>query len=151
MVTNYTIRFVEKRDMNQLIDLCESHARYEKADYDRSGKAESLEKSLFEFTPKLFCLVVESGQNLIGYATYMIQYSTWNANEYIYLDCLYLSEMSRGMNIGEKLMNQVKEEASKLGSDHIQWQTPDFNEGAIRFYSRIGADSKSKERFFWAV
>ena len=30
----------------------------------------------------------------------------------------------------------------------IQWQTPDFKARAIKFYKRIGATSKLKERFF---
>ncbi len=148
---SYKIRKAEQKDLGQLIDLCEAHAHYEQATYERNGKSALLDKALFDKTPKLFCLVVESGQQLIGYATYMIQYSTWDAAEYAYLDCIYLTEASRGMNIGEQLMNRVKEESVKCGCNHIQWQTPDFNTGAIKFYKRIGAFSKSKERFFWAV
>jgi hypothetical protein len=33
----------------------------------------------------------------------------------------------------------------------VQWQTPAWNEGAIRFYDRIGAVSKEKLRFFLPV
>ena len=34
---------------------------------------------------------------------------------------------------------------------HIQWQTPEFNKRAIKFYDRIGAQSKSKMRYFLDV
>jgi hypothetical protein len=33
----------------------------------------------------------------------------------------------------------------------LQWQTPVFNEKAIRFYHRMGATSKDKVRFFLEV
>jgi len=151
MKAPYTIRFAIKADIGQLIDLCEAHAQYEKSEYNRAGKAENLLKSLFNKTPKLYCLVVECENRLIGYATYMVQYSTWDACEYVYMDCLFLDQSTRGRGIGEKIMLTIKEEAQKQNCQHIQWQTPDFNEGAIRFYKRIGAFSKGKERFFWEV
>ena len=148
------IRFVSPLDMDALIQLCAEHAAYEKAEYDPYGKKEALSLRLFSPPPPLYCLVVEQQtlpNPIIGYATYMKQFSTWDARYYLYLDCLYLNEQSRGQGLGERLMLRVKEEAQKLGLSEIQWQTPDFNEGAIRFYHRLGATSKNKERFFWQV
>jgi len=143
------IRFVKQIDLEELVNLCESHALYEKADFSKEGIKEKLQKHLFEQTPALYCLVVELNSKLIGYATYMKQFSTWDANFYVYMDCLFLNEKSRGLGLGEKLMNTIKEESIKLGCDLIQWQTPTFNSGAIKFYNRIGAYSKDKERFFF--
>lgn len=81
----------------------------------------------------------------------MLQYSTWDAKYYTYLDCLFLLEEARGKGAGQQLMRSVKTESLKLNSGLIQWQTPDFNVDAIRFYRRLGAVSKSKERFFWEI
>lgn len=147
----FTIRFVEEADIDQLIDLCEAHAHYEQARYTRTGKAVQLAADLFCETPKLYGLVVEQHGNLVGYATYMRQYATWDANDYVYLDCLFLDEAVRGLGIGTQLMERVREETQRLGCSLIQWQTPDFNTRAITFYNRLGATSKSKERFFWEM
>jgi GNAT superfamily N-acetyltransferase len=106
---------------------------------------------LFSNNPSLFCLVVEKDNQLIGYATYMKQFSTWDANHYIYMDCLFMTEESRGFGIGEKLINRIMKEAQKLECVLIQWQTPDFNKRAMKFYNRIGATQKSKERFFLTI
>ncbi|MEP5913610.1 MAG: GNAT family N-acetyltransferase, partial [Flavobacteriaceae bacterium] len=81
----------------------------------------------------------------------MKQFSTWDSDFYIYMDCLFMTEESRGFGIGEKLINKIKLEGVKNQCTHIQWQTPDFNKRAIKFYNRIGAESKSKERFFLKV
>lgn len=147
-MTTPKIRLVQLQDLPQLLDLCAAHAAYEKCSYDPEGKQERLAKDLFSDAPKLYCLVVEYEGLLIGYATYMAQYATWDAQEYLYMDCLYLTESSRGYGIGVKIIKKLTDEAKRLGCSHIQWQTPDFNTGAIRFYSRIGGTSKSKERFF---
>ena len=143
-----TIRFAEKKDMNHIIDLCEAHAQYEESDYNRDGKEQQLERDIFDVSPKIFCLVVESELELIGYATYAKQYSTWDANQYIYMDCLYIKEQARGHGIGEKLVRKIQEDGRKMNCNLVQWYTPDFNVRAIKFYNRIGATSKSKERFF---
>ncbi len=151
MPNNYKIRFIRQDDLEQFITLCELHAQYEKAEYSAAGKLEKLQKVFFSDSPKLFGLVVESGSELKGFATYMTQYSTWNAEEYVYLDCLFLVEEIRAKGIGKNLMTRVKQEAKRLGCTLIQWQTPDFNEGAIRFYKRLGAKSKDKKRFYWNI
>ena len=95
-------------------------------------------------------MALRNGQ-IAGYATYMKQYATWDAREYLYLDCLYISESYRSEGIGRQLIDQVQVESRKHGCDLMQWQTPSFNKDAMRFYYRIGAESKSKERFFLNV
>jgi len=148
MKINPIIRLANKTDIQQIIDLCEAHAIFEKSEYVKKGKAEHLAIDLFAKTPKLYCLVVESQDRLIGYATFMKQYATWNACEYIYMDCLFIDESARGLGIGEDLIKRIQQEGKMLGCKLIQWQTPNFNTRAIKFYKRIGATSKSKERFF---
>lgn len=142
------IRFAAPKDMTALIDLCAQHAAFEQCDYNPDTKSEALGKTLFSENPPLQCLVVEHNNQLIGYATFMKQYSTWDAAFYMYMDCLFLTADSRGLGIGEDLVNRIKKEAKKTGCTHIQWQTPEFNTRAMKFYRRIGATSKSKERFF---
>ena len=78
----------------------------------------------------------------------MSQFSTWDAAFYMYLDCLFLGENIRGNGIGKKLIERIKVEAKKNNCNTIQWQTPQSNVQAIRFYRSIGAVSKSKKRFF---
>ncbi len=142
------IRFVKPSDLEELITLCKEHAEYEKSDFKVAGKIEALSKHLFAPNPSLYCLVIEVNSQLIGYATFMKQFSTWESEFYIYMDCLFLNGVSRGLGLGEQVINRIKTESVKLGCELIQWQTPDFNTGAIRFYNRVGAISKTKERFF---
>lgn len=151
MMNEPTIRFAEKADLDALVHLCELHARFEQCDYEPKGKSQGLSKQLFSEVPSLHCLVVEHADQLVGYATYMRQFSTWDADFYVYMDCLFLAEASRSLGIGERLMNRIKEEARNAQCTHIQWQTPDFNVRAMKFYDRIGATSKSKERYFLLV
>ena len=145
------VRFVKKKDVKQIVKLCELHANYEKSIFDSTNKEDLLLKHLFDCSDNLKCLVVENDNQIVGYTTFMKQFSTWDANYYIYLDCLFFKEEVRGKGMGTKLMEKIKEYAKSENCEIIQWQTPDFNDKAIAFYLKLGAESKTKERFYWSV
>ncbi|MEM6647213.1 MAG: GNAT family N-acetyltransferase, partial [Bacteroidota bacterium] len=143
-----TLRFATPSDVPTLVELCALHAEYEQAAFEADGKAAKLERALFGASPRLYALVAEQDNMLVGYATYMLQFSTWEAEPYIYMDCLYLREAARGQGLGRRFIHKIAENGARLGCTLIQWQTPDFNKGAIRFYRRTGTSEKRKVRFF---
>jgi len=143
----YRIRNCEERDLSTLIELCAKHAAYENADFDPLDKEILLKVALFAEKPLLYCLLVIVDGNVVGYASYTFDYSTWSAASFLHLDCLYLDECYRGYGIGEAMILHIKEIAKVKGCCNVQWQTPVFNEKAIKFYKRIGGKSKDKVRF----
>jgi len=102
------IRFIVKNDLPQLLELCQLHAEFEQSEYSIDGKKVELESYLFSDHPSVYCIVVEQNKELVGYATYMKQFSTWDAEFYIYMDCLFLKDTSRGLGIGEQLIRKHK-------------------------------------------
>ena len=144
------IRSAEKRDFDTIKVLVKAHAEFEKASALNDENLNQLESHIFN-TETIKCLVVEIDTKIVGYATFLKQFSTWDANYYVYLDCLYLNEKTRGKGVGTSIMEAIKTYAKSENCAIIQWQTPDFNEKAIQFYNKLGASSKSKERFTWSV
>ena len=143
----YLIRACEQKDLAALVELCAEHAHYEQAEYSSKGKLAALDKAIFSETPRLFCLVVEIENNIVGFASYTFDFSTWDAQLFLYLDCLYINQRFRGMKIGDALMQRLIVIAREHNSINMQWQTPIWNEGAIRFYERVGGKSSEKARF----
>lgn len=148
---DYNVRDCKEDDLDKLVVLCEKHAAYEKAAYAPEGKKERLQQALFSGQRQLNCLVVEVSGHIVGYASYTFDYSTWDAQSFIYLDCLYLEDGYRNYGIGAVLMDKVRAAGEAKGCVNMQWQTPDFNEKAIRFYKRIGGIGKEKMRFTLAL
>lgn len=144
----YLIRDCQPDDVSAVIDLCQKHAAYERTTFCPIGKEENLRKALFSEHPKLFCLLTEANETIVGYATYTIDFSTWDASQFMYMDCLYLEKEARGFGIGEVIIEKLKQIATVKNCINIQWQTPDFNKRAIKFYHRMGAAGKDKVRFF---
>jgi GNAT superfamily N-acetyltransferase len=144
----YIIRKCEEKDLTELVELCGKHANFEQANYSAVGKILLLKNALFVDTPKLYCFVIENKSKLEGYFTYTFDFSTWDAKAFMYLDCLYLEPNFRGFGIGEIIFENLRFIAQQNNCINIQWQTPIFNERAIKFYNRIGGIGKEKVRFF---
>ena len=145
---NYTLRFATPKDIDQIIKLCQEHAQYEKTDYHLEGKSKRLELQLFNDTPKLYCIIAEGEQGILAYTTYMKEFSTWEADYYLHMDCLFVRESARNHGIGLSMIHKMISHAVELNIRLLQWQTPEFNTRAIEFYHRLGAHSKKKLRMY---
>ncbi|MGW8766758.1 N-acetyltransferase family protein [Streptomyces sp. NPDC055815] len=143
------VRHAHPEDLPRIVELITEHAAYEKAAPPAPGLADRLAGLLFgPERPRLRCFVaVLPDGTLAGYATCAPELSTWDGTEYLHMDCLYLTEPSRGHGLGPLLMTALRTEARSLGLPELQWQTPAWNEDAIRFYDRLGATSKEKRRY----
>jgi len=142
-----TVCAVRPTDLPSLIALCAEHARYERASYDPSTKLDLLKDAIFTHPVRLFAWMAWKDGVPVGYATATVEFSTWAACNYLHMDCLFVEEQARGNAIGAKLLHMVKEQARILDLRELQWQTPDWNIDAMRFYARQGASAKSKQRF----
>jgi ribosomal protein S18 acetylase RimI-like enzyme len=100
---------------------------------------------------KIYVVEQDQKNEIVGYMSLIKQYSTWDMDWYLYLDCLYLHESIRGGGVGKKMMDYALTIANTLGIRWLQWQTPENNELAIAFYHHLGASSKAKVRFYWNV
>ncbi|MER7674890.1 GNAT family N-acetyltransferase [Kitasatospora sp. NPDC096128] len=148
-----TIRPATAADLPALARLCADHAAYERAGAEAvpADLAARLEPALFSAHPKAWCLVVDHDGELTGYACYSREFSTWQATDYVHLDCLFVTEAHRGGGWGRALLDAVTDAAAALGAAEVQWQTPDWNTDAIRFYHRTGAQARPRVRFSLAT
>jgi ribosomal protein S18 acetylase RimI-like enzyme len=158
------VRRARVDDLPQVAGLIAEHAKYERAAPPPAGLVPRLEVLLFGVqAPRLRCFVAELGDDertapggaadggIVGYATCSPEISTWEGEEYLHMDCLFLRDGHRGLSLGQRLVEAVVAEARALGLREVQWQTPAWNEGAIRFYDRLGARAKDKLRYSLAV
>jgi GNAT superfamily N-acetyltransferase len=91
------------------------------------------------------------GEQVLGYASLTTDVATWTGREFGHLDCLFVTEEARGQRVGRLLIEAVAERCRERGLTELQWQTPDWNADAIRFYRRLGAADAPKQRFTWSL
>lgn len=141
------IRRVSPADLPGLVSLCTEHAAFERASFADDGLDERLGSALFSPSARLHAWVAEADAAIVGYVTAVVEFSTWHARDFVHMDCLFLRETHRGLGLGSALLDVVTGFAREQGIHEVQWQTPDWNIDATRFYRRLGAQGRSKLRF----
>ncbi len=124
--------------------LAEAHARYERS--DTVVPADWATRIVDLIRTKRLELFVAEVSDLLS-ASDAHDESERGSGSIRASDSLYLAEGHRDAGVGKLLADAVIERARERGSGELQWQTPAWNSGAIRFYSRLGARQQSKERF----
>jgi GNAT superfamily N-acetyltransferase len=84
-------------------------------------------------------MVAESAGEVIAFALYFTNFSTFLAQPGLYLEDLYVLPAHRGKGVGEALLRQLATIATQRGYARFEWSVLDWNENAIRFYERLGA------------
>jgi len=143
----FCIRTATEKDKELLLLIMKEHAIFEGHKLAISKCKQQRKLTTLPIT----IFVVDFNGKLVGYMSVIKQFSTWDMDWYLYLDCLYLTEETRGQGIGLKLMQTLKAFAQENMINTIQWQTPKDNLLAIEFYQQLGAIKKEKQRFFWPV
>jgi ribosomal protein S18 acetylase RimI-like enzyme len=141
------IRPARPADVPDLVQLMHEHASFERSAPPSQHLVERLPAMMFASDAPIHAIVAESSRGLVGYATCSIEVSTWQGEHYLHLDCLFLRPASRGGGTGTRMMNEITNIARERGLRQVQWQTPDWNESAIRFYERTGAATARKLRY----
>ena len=100
----------------------------------------TLAKQLSSDSPPFECLFIESGEDVLGFALFFHNYSTWRGAKGIHLEDLFVSEKNRGRGLGKQLLEALARIAQERHCPRLEWQVLDWNESAIIFYESIGAE-----------
>ena len=132
------IREAKRGDENYIMDLIHALAEYEKAPNEVINTAEELSVHLFD---EKICdaLVVEnSSQEIVGFALFYTNYSTWKG-KCLYLEDFYILPDYRRNGFGSALFDRVVEIAKQRKVRRMDWQVLDWNTPAIAFYTKKSA------------
>lgn len=139
------IRRAVGADAPTLAELATEHADYERSSAHPDARA--LGAALDAAPVGLWAWLAEEGGYPVAYAAVTEDFSTWRAEAFLHLDCLFVRATHRSRGIGAALFRQVLAHARERGITTLEWQTPSWNAGAIRFYERLGGKHALKARF----
>jgi GNAT superfamily N-acetyltransferase len=120
------------------VELDRELARFENLHPPDDEEAARLLSWIFE-SKKLKALVAEVDGRIEGIALFYEGLGTFRAKPFLYLEDLVVSEGARSRRVGEALMSALAREAVSRGALRIEWAVLDWNENAMRFYDRLGA------------
>lgn len=132
-------RLAKKEDMSRVYELIKELAIFEKEPNAVEVTAQQLIKDGFGKQPKFVCFVAEVNNKVEGLALIYTRYSTWKG-EVIHLEDLIVSQANRGKGLGTVLLDEVVKYGKMKGVKRISWEVLDWNEPAIEFYEKKGAN-----------
>ena len=133
------VRKGTKEDMKAVLDLIIELAVFEKEPDAVVITEEDLIKDGFESNPLFHTFVAEKNGEIVGVALYYYRYSTWKGKT-IHLEDLVVKENQRGTGAGFALYSEIIKQGKKDKVRRIEWNVLDWNENAIKFYEKSGAN-----------
>lgn len=132
-------RLATKLDMPRVLELIHELAVFEKEPEAVEVTLLDLENDGFSNQPKFTCFVAEIDNIVEGIALVYYRYSTWKG-EVLHLEDLIVSEKYRGKGLGTQLLDTVIKYGKEKGVRRVSWEVLDWNEPAIAFYEKKGAN-----------
>ena len=139
-----TVREGHETDVEAVVGMVRELAEYERAADQVRLTPGQLRRAVFAGAapgghPAAYLLVAEEGPEVVGFALWFLNFSTWEGVHGIYLEDLYVSPAHRGSGAGRALLTALARIAHERGYARVEWSVLDWNEPAIGFYRRIGA------------
>lgn len=136
------IREVTPADVESIHDMIVELAVYEKEPDAVLATPEDLQRNLFGGSPALFGHVAENDRGeVVGFALWFLNYSTWLGTHGIYLEDLYVKPEHRGGGYGKALLANLARICIERGYGRLEWWVLDWNSPARGFYESIGAQA----------
>ena len=135
----FTLRAAVPADLPAIVGLIRELAVFEKLEHLVVVTPESLQPHLFGPRPAAEAVVAEVQGTVVAFALFFTNFSTFLGQPGLYLEDLYVQPAQRGRGIGEALLKQLAKLAVQRGCGRFEWSVLDWNEGAIRFYEKMGA------------
>lgn len=138
-MTAYTIRPAEPRDVPAIVTLITELAEFEQLTHLLALSADKLTPHLFGSKPVVEALVGEVEGEVVGFALFFTNFSTFLAKPGLYLEDLYVRQAHRGVGLGKGLLTRLAQLANQRDYGRFEWSVLDWNADAIGFYERMGA------------
>ena len=134
------IRALAAEDVPLLLELIDALADYEHLPGPDAAARERLARDAVAEPPRYRAYLAELDGTIVGYALYFETYSTFLARPTLYLEDIFVRPEARGTGAGAALFQACAREAVGRGCGRLDWQVLAWNQLALDFYARWGAE-----------
>jgi GNAT superfamily N-acetyltransferase len=139
-VTHFSIRPAEPADVTHIHSMIVELAVFEKLEHMVVATEELLHEGLFGTRPACEAIVGEENGEVVAFALFFHNFSTFLTKKGLYLEDLYVRQSHRGKGYGTQLLSRLAQLALERNCGRFEWSVLDWNEPAIGFYQTMGAE-----------
>lgn len=133
------IRPANPDDSRAIHDLIRALAEYERLSHAAVLDEDRLREHLFGPRPYAEALLAEEAGQVVGFALFFHNYSTFLGRPGLYLEDIFVRAEFRGRGYGKALMAALAKLAVERGCGRMEWSVLDWNRPSIEFYRSLGA------------
>ena len=138
--THFSVRPAEPADVTHIHSMIVELAVFEKLEHMVVATEELLHDGLFGTRPACEAIVGEENGEVVAFALFFHNFSTFLTKKGLYLEDLYVRQSHRGKGYGSQLLARLAQIAVERNCGRFEWSVLDWNEPAIGFYQTMGAD-----------
>jgi GNAT superfamily N-acetyltransferase len=135
-------------DGAEFLELVDALADYEELPRPTDDARERLLRDAFSERRRFDLFIARTDGRAVGYAVVFETYSTFLALPTLYLEDLFVRPEARGTGAGSALFSRVRTEARERGCGRLEWACLNWNQLAIDFYARRGANHLDEWRSY---
>ncbi|MBV9241531.1 MAG: GNAT family N-acetyltransferase [Acidobacteria bacterium] len=143
-----TIKKFARADTEAVMELLREFAEYEDLLQFLELTEERVERAFFADGSVAEGLVAMADGKAVGYAFFFPNFASFRGQRGLYLEDIYITASYRRYGIGEKMLREIARLAASRGYERIDFLVLDWNESAINFYKKLGAEMDQSERHF---
>ena len=144
---NLEIRTTTEADVPIILSLIRELAEYEREPDAVVATEAGLREVLFGANRSAEVLLALENGDAVGFAVYFYNFSTWLGRPGLYLEDLFMRPNVRGKGYGRALLERLAQIAQERGCGRMEWAVLDWNDPAIQFYRKLGAEPMNE----WTV
>src|SRR5437867_88410 len=144
----FEIRSAAMTDIPIILQLIRDLAAYERAPNEVTATEDQLADVLFGAKPTAEVVLAFEDKTPVGFAVFFHNFSTWLGRPGLYLEDLFVKPEVRGKGYGRALLVYLAKIARDRGCGRMEWAVLDWNEPAIEFYKKIGAQPLDEWKIF---
>jgi len=133
------IRPATNEDVPVVCALIRALAEYERLSSEVVLDEGRMRENLFGSRRFAEVLLAEDGGEVVGFALFFHNYSTFLGRPGIYLEDLFVKPEHRGKGHGKALLVELAHLAVERGCGRMEWSVLDWNKPSIDFYRALGA------------
>jgi len=127
-------------DVPTILHFVRELAAFEREPDAVKATEEMLSDALFGPAAAAEAVVAGRDGELVGFALFFHNFSTWTGRRGLYLEDLYVTPAARGEGVGTALLRHLARIAVERDCARFEWSVLDWNADAIAFYRAMGAE-----------
>jgi GNAT superfamily N-acetyltransferase len=142
------IRPATPADTATICELIRALAEYERLSHQVVLDESRVREHLFGPRPFAEVLLAEDAGQVVGFALFFHNYSTFLGRPGIYLEDVFVQPEHRGKGHGKALLRELARITVERGCGRIEWAVLDWNIPSIEFYRSLGATAMDEWTIF---